>query len=229
MPCGCGLRVGPRNHILDGGPGRPAKEQVWEGKGRPVVKCRDCMPWAVQKNGWTDWDAVWVVDSGGSMEAFVRWGCTLASMCGGDAAFLNYFDQLLLLGHIAVLRTYMRPVVRDRVAWSVCLSVGRSVACSEPCKNGWTDWNVLWSVDLGRPKKPCIRWGSRSPYGKGQFWGERSCRPTCHPSRRRMSSSTTCAVVALSPTRNKWIRRHEGCDAAFRQITLTTCYYCYYM
>jgi len=31
------------------------------------------------------------------------------------------------------------------------------------------------------------------------------------------------AVVALSPAPNDWIRRHEVCDAAFRQITLTTC------
>jgi len=27
------------------------------------------------------------------------------------------------LGHIAVLRTYMSPIVTDAVAWSVCLSV----------------------------------------------------------------------------------------------------------
>jgi len=53
-------------------------------------------------------------------------------MCGGEAAFFSkYFDHLLLssfklLGRIAVLRTYMRPTVADRVAWSV----GRSVCLS---------------------------------------------------------------------------------------------------
>ena len=31
------------------------------------------------------------------------------------------------LDRIAVLRTLMRSIVRDRVAWSVCLSVGPSV------------------------------------------------------------------------------------------------------
>ena len=40
-----------------------------------------------------------------------------------------------------------------------------------------------------------------------------------------MSSSVSCAMVALSPSRYESIRRHEGCDAAFHQITLTTCYY----
>jgi len=122
----------------------------------------------------------------------------------------------------------MRPVVGDRVAWSVgllvCLSVGLSVChSSDPCKNGWTDRDAVWVEDSGGPKEPCIRWGSRSPYGKGQFWRERSCRPTCHPSQRHMSSSATCAVVALSPARNERIRCHVGCDVAFRQITLTTC------
>ena len=66
--------------------------------------------------------------------------------------------------------------------------------------------------------------GVQIPHGKGQFWGERTCRPTCHPSRRQMSSSAACAVMALSPARNEWIRRHEGCDAAFRQITMTSCF-----
>jgi len=40
-----------------------------------------------------------------------------------------------------------------------------------------------------------------------------------------MSSSAACAVVALSPARNELICCHERCDAAFRQITLTTYYY----
>ena len=48
------------------------------------------------KNGCTDRVAVWDVDSGGSKEACVRWGCNLhwrnltntiqPSICGGDAA-----------------------------------------------------------------------------------------------------------------------------------------------
>jgi len=37
---------------------------------------------------------------------------------------------LLLLGRIAVLRPYMLPVVTDRVAWSVGLSVSLSVCLS---------------------------------------------------------------------------------------------------
>jgi len=46
----------------------------------------------------------------------------------------NYFDHLLLLGRIAVLRTYMRPIHTDRVAWSVGLSVGLSVTLVSPAK-----------------------------------------------------------------------------------------------
>ena len=86
----------------------------------------------------------------------------------------------------------MWPSVRDRVAWFVGLSVCHT---SKPCRNGWTDRDAVWFEDLGWPNQHCVRWGSRSPYGKGQFSGERSCRPTCHPSRRQMSSSAACAPL----------------------------------
>jgi len=48
--------------------------------------------------------------------------------------------------------------------------VCRSVCLSEPCKNSCTDRDAFWVEDLGGPKEPCIRWGSRSSHGKGQFW-----------------------------------------------------------
>jgi len=60
----------------------------------------------------------------------------------------------------------MQPVVTDRVAWSVCLSVYHH---REPCKNGQTDRDIVWSVDLGGPRKPYITWGSYPPV-TGQFW-----------------------------------------------------------
>jgi len=41
---------------------------------------------------------------------------------------------MLLLGRIAVLRTYMRPIVTDRVAWSVGLSVCLPVTPVSPAK-----------------------------------------------------------------------------------------------
>jgi len=59
----------------------------------------------------------------------------------------------------------MRPIVTDRVVWSVGLSVCHT---SEPAKNGCTDRDAVWVEDSGGPKEP-RRWGSRSPYGKGQF------------------------------------------------------------
>jgi len=55
---------------------------------------------------------------------------------------------------------------------SVCLSVCLSVChTSEPCKIGCTNWDAVWVEDLSGPKEACIRWGSRSPHGKGEFWG----------------------------------------------------------
>jgi len=62
----------------------------------------------------------------------------------------------------------MLPILIDRVAWSVGLSVCHT---SEPCKTGCTDRAAIWFEDLGGPGEPRIRWGSRSPHGKGQIFG----------------------------------------------------------
>jgi len=71
--------------------------------GRSVCRsvCHDREPC---KNGWTDPEAVWGMNSGGPMKVCIRWGAhwrhlanTIEpSMCDGDSAFLsNYFDYLL--------------------------------------------------------------------------------------------------------------------------------------
>ena len=41
----------------------------------------------------------------------------------------------------------------------VCLSVCPN---HDPCINSWIDQDVLWNVDLGRVKEPCIIWGGGS-------------------------------------------------------------------
>jgi len=64
------------------------------------------------KNGWTDRDSVWVVGSGGSKEACIRWGCTLAQPGKYDwivrvrrryGLMSNDFDHLLILN----VKSYM--------------------------------------------------------------------------------------------------------------------------
>ena len=63
---------GPKELCIGKGVQIPhGKGQFWEGKGRPVLKYRDTLRWAVQK-GWTDGDAAWVVDSNGPKESCVR-------------------------------------------------------------------------------------------------------------------------------------------------------------
>jgi len=88
------------------------------------------------------------------------WACNFHC----ESQFCTVFK--LILGHIAVLRTLMRPIVTDRVAWFVGLSV--------------TQWALQKQLDrsrcrlgcgLGWPREPCIRWGSRCRDAKGQFWG----------------------------------------------------------
>jgi len=131
----------------------------------------------------------------------------------------------------------MWPIVTDRVAWSVGLSVGRSVS-RESCINGWTDRDAIWAVDSRGPKEPCIRRGSRSLRVKGQFWGKR------HASRLVTPCSGKCARPPPALWWHYRPRVHlslRGCrgpvnmiqlfvcgsDAACCQITLTTCYFLY--
>jgi len=53
----------------------------------------------------------------------------------------------------------MRPIVTDRVAWFVGLSVCLSVChTSELCKNGWTDRDAVSVEDSGGAKETCITW-----------------------------------------------------------------------
>jgi len=64
----------------------------------------------------------------------------------------------------------------------VCLSVCHN---REPCKNGWTDRDTIWVVDMSRPRKHVLNggymcthvttvyMGVQIPYVKGQFWGQK--------------------------------------------------------
>ena len=64
MPFGLGTQVGPRNHVLNGGPDPLMWRGNFEGeKGHPIVQYRDTLQSSVQKNGPTDRDADWVVGS----------------------------------------------------------------------------------------------------------------------------------------------------------------------
>ena len=77
----------------------------------------------------------------------------------------------------------MWPTVTDALTWSVCRSVCHD---RKPCKNGWTDRDVVWDVHSGEPWEPCIRWGFRlqAPMRKGTFEEEGaavSCAKTAQP------------------------------------------------
>ena len=111
---GYGVRWPKETNIYWMGSVSPCEREIFRGNyitGKPD----NTLPWPVRcaKNGWTDRDAVWVVDFGGPKEACVHGG-TLApsgecdwTVCLRRRCCLmsNYFDHLSLLGRIAVLRT----------------------------------------------------------------------------------------------------------------------------
>jgi len=78
----------------------------------------------------------------------------------------------------------MQPVVTYGVAWSVGLSICLLVCdTSEPCRNGWTDWDVF-VMDSGGPKET---WSKGAIFrGKNVPWLARrhsamSCAKTAEP------------------------------------------------
>jgi len=63
----------------------------------------------------------------------------------------------------------MWPIVTDRVAWSVGLSVGLSDTLVSPVKTAAPIEMPFWVEDLGGLREPRIKWGSRSPMERGNF------------------------------------------------------------
>jgi len=69
-------------------------------------------------------------------------------------------SAVVLLGRIAVLYVYSAYCYRPS-----------SVVCRSVCHTSEPDRDAIWVEDSGGSRKPCIRWGSRSPHVKRQFWG----------------------------------------------------------
>jgi len=70
MPFGLWTRVGPRKHVFQGAQIPHVKGQLlmeWTCRAWPTTPCCELC-----KNGWTNWFAIWVVDSGGPKEAHVQ-------------------------------------------------------------------------------------------------------------------------------------------------------------
>jgi len=148
--------------------------------------------------------------------------------------FCYNIAQLIIRLHLTSM--LMRPIVADWLAWCVCLSVCLSVSqlvchTSEPCKNNWTDRGAVWGVDSGWPREPCVRWWSRSPHAKGQFWWAKSylhgkwlaetARSTIlqqqHSSFREMLVLWSRASVCLSVrSRTLTLLHGPGCNLAAR-------------
>jgi len=85
----------------------------------------------------------------------------------------------------------MRPILTDRVAWSVGLSVGLS-HYSEPCKNGCTDRAAVWVEDLGGPGEPrIIVMAPDPPFEGANFVGENG-----RPIVKYRDTTVVCAKTA---------------------------------
>jgi len=116
------------------------------------------------------------------------------------------------------------------------------------CKNGWTDRDAVWFMDLGGPKEACIRWGP-DPHVKGQLLGQRTCPGMPNDillwavqkllnwlicdlylggqNKHKFNCIHQCAIMGGHIGATWRIQLNRPSVAAMRpwgQITLTTCY-----
>ena len=126
----------------------------------------------------------------------------------------------------------MRPIVTDKVAWSVCLSVSLAVRrYCEPCKNGWTDRDVVLDVDLGGPKEPCVRRGGSDPACKGAVLRGKGQSIVKYRDflqwavQKRLSRSSCCLGCGVVHIGAIWrIQLNCACKAAMRPYVLMSNY-----
>jgi len=85
--------------------------------------------------------------------------------------------------NIYILNIHVHTL-KQKIKWSVCRPYRMHVVhrcglllhtfhiawhMGELCINDWTDWDGAREANSCGSKEPCIRWGSRSPMGKGTF------------------------------------------------------------
>jgi len=149
MPFGMLSRVDPRKHVLDGVQIPLGKGQFW-GEGHAPT-CPTTLWYKLCKNGWTDRDAVWVMDSGGPKEACIRWGpdppCERAIIRG-----MEMFDDTLPWA------------VQNWLNRSICyLGCGFRCAEGSTCSIIFAKWRQCahtganWQIRLNRPSAAAIR------------------------------------------------------------------------
>jgi len=112
-----------------GNPDPPCARAILRGKWRPIVKCRDLMPWAVQK-----------------MAEPIEMPFEMLTEAQGRM----YYTGPCPICTRAILRGSGSPL------WSIgtfCEVLPSAV------QNGWTDQDAIWCMDSGWPKKACVRWG----------------------------------------------------------------------
>jgi len=99
--------------------------------------------------------------------AFIK--CTLWTLAMASPCTINIVLGILLLLGRSIDRSVSLSLHTECCGRSLCVSLCH--VC-ELCKNLWTDRDALWElrrVDLGSLKKPCVGWGLRSPWGRGNF------------------------------------------------------------
>ena len=116
----------------------------------------------------------------------------------------------------------------------VCRSVSHN---SEPCENGWTDWDAVWVVDLGGPMEPCIRWwpGSAQERGILGVVPSSKCIRLCKQQTPQQHGAASLVgreqrITTKARLQNGRLSccggdKCSGGDATFRRNSLTTCYW----
>ena len=134
--------MGPRNRVR-WGPDPPWEEVIWRGKGAPIVKYRDFLPWTVQKH-WTNQFSVWVVDSGGLKEAqvqsYLKDGANVPSWDGTLALYGEYNWTVRLRRRCGLMSNYFDHLFMANGA--LCSTAGHIYFHSVVCSSLWSPYGI---------------------------------------------------------------------------------------
>ena len=154
---------GPKEACIRWGLGPRAKGQFLGERTFPA--CPRTLAWAVQ-NGWTDWDAVLVEDSGGRKEALCYMGTHLRnlanttepSVCGSDAAVKLLWPLVLALASTDLLRPETNHLVRNLTQHTGNVRYGMYEARLSIKHEYWVWRQDAWWDDSERVEKHWHGW-----------------------------------------------------------------------
>ena len=145
----------------------PPREGAILAEKGPIVKYRDCEPWAVPAE--PRCDVVSDAESGWPKEPRLRWGpdMGMGNIEGEEHRHARWHSDVSCAQMAELEWLWMDSGGPNKAA--ILGKVMPDDTLRELCKNGWTSRDNVWVMDSGGPREACGRWRSRSSVQRSNF------------------------------------------------------------